>query len=95
MNAFRVAAPLLLIAAVCLPVASNASPQITQPAAPATGVANTTQQSATPEETPRLTIGVSDPNTRLILPWFLNDIVNAINTRPSPDQFWHTVGHDL
>jgi hypothetical protein len=28
---------------------------------------------------PRLTVGVSDPNTQLILPWFLNDIINFVN----------------
>jgi hypothetical protein len=30
---------------------------------------------------PRLTVGVSYPGTQLILPWFLNDIVNLINYR--------------
>jgi hypothetical protein len=30
---------------------------------------------------PRLTVGVSDPNTELILPWFLNDIINFVNYR--------------
>jgi hypothetical protein len=30
---------------------------------------------------PRLTVGVSDPDTQLILPWFLNDIINFINYR--------------
>jgi len=30
---------------------------------------------------PRLTVGVSYPDTQLILPWFLNDIVNLINYR--------------
>jgi hypothetical protein len=33
---------------------------------------------------PALTIGVSDPNTALNLPWFLTDIVNAVNTHQSP-----------
>jgi hypothetical protein len=32
---------------------------------------------------PRLQVGVSDPDTELILPWFLTDIVNAINTHGS------------
>lgn len=30
---------------------------------------------------PRLTVGVSDPDTQLILPWFLNDIINFVNYR--------------
>lgn len=33
---------------------------------------------------PVLTIGVSDPNTQLNLPWFLTDVVNAVNTHQSP-----------
>jgi hypothetical protein len=32
-----------------------------------------------PSRPPRLTVGVSDPNTQLILPWFLNDIINFVN----------------
>ncbi|CAB3757141.1 hypothetical protein [Paraburkholderia humisilvae] len=30
---------------------------------------------------PRLSVGVSDPDTQLILPWFLNDIINFVNYR--------------
>jgi hypothetical protein len=28
---------------------------------------------------PRLTVGVSYPDTQLILPWFLNDIIDFVN----------------
>lgn len=30
---------------------------------------------------PRLTVGTSYPDTQLILPWFLNDIINFVNYR--------------
>ncbi|MFM0280731.1 hypothetical protein P0D75_22195 [Paraburkholderia sediminicola] len=30
---------------------------------------------------PRLSVGVSYPDTQLILPWFLNDIINFVNYR--------------
>ena len=30
---------------------------------------------------PRLSVGVSYPDTQLILPWFLNDVINVINYR--------------
>ncbi len=30
---------------------------------------------------PRLTVGVSYPDTQLILPWFLNDIIDLVNYR--------------
>lgn len=36
---------------------------------------------------PRLSVGVSDPHTKLILPWFLTDIVNAVNTHQSAHCF--------
>jgi hypothetical protein len=36
---------------------------------------------AYPTRPPRLTVGVSDPDTQLILPWFLNDIINFVNYR--------------
>jgi hypothetical protein len=32
---------------------------------------------------PVLSVGVTDPNTQLILPWFLADIINAVNTHQS------------
>lgn len=95
MNALRLVAAFSLTVAICVPVVSNASTQVTQTSAPDTVVANGAQAATPSADTPRLTIGVSDPNTRLILPWFLNDIVNAINTRASPDEFVHSVGHDL
>jgi hypothetical protein len=38
-----------------------------------------------PDETssapPRLTVGTSYPDTQLILPWFLNDIIDFVNYR--------------
>jgi hypothetical protein len=30
---------------------------------------------------PRLSVGTSFPDTQLILPWFLNDIINFVNYR--------------
>ncbi|PMS34837.1 hypothetical protein B0G57_10650 [Trinickia symbiotica] len=41
---------------------------------------------------PRLTVGTSYPDTKLNLPWFLTDIVNAVNTRQSPRCLLHTLG---
>lgn len=40
-----------------------------------------------PSKPPVLSVGVSDPNTKLILPWFLTDIVNAVNTHQSAHCF--------
>lgn len=35
----------------------------------------------------RLRVGLSDPGTRLVLPWFLADLVDAVNRRASPQDF--------
>lgn len=40
---------------------------------------------------PVLVVGVSDPDTQLILPWFLTDIVNAVNTHESVGDFLSTI----
>jgi hypothetical protein len=40
---------------------------------------------------PVLIVGVSDPDTQLILPWFLTDIVNAVNTHESVSDFLSTI----
>ncbi|KWK68657.1 hypothetical protein WM16_25025 [Burkholderia ubonensis] len=40
---------------------------------------------------PVLSVGVSDPDTQLILPWFLTDIINAVNTHESSGDFLHAI----
>ncbi|OJB43781.1 hypothetical protein BGV57_10700 [Burkholderia ubonensis] len=45
-----------------------------------------TRDAATPKP-PVLSVGVSDPDTQLILPWFLTDIINAVNTHESSGDF--------
>jgi hypothetical protein len=36
---------------------------------------------ASASKPPRLSVGTSYPDTQLILPWFLNDIINFVNYR--------------
>ena len=36
---------------------------------------------AYPLRAPRLSVGTSYPDTQLILPWFLNDIIDFVNYR--------------
>ena len=40
-----------------------------------------------PSKPPVLSVGVSDPNTKLNLPWFLTDIITAVNTHQSAHCF--------
>ncbi|WP_296224314.1 hypothetical protein [Ralstonia sp. UBA689] len=42
------------------------------------------RQAPAPTSQPTLRIGLSDPNTQLVLPWFLADLVDAVNQRTSP-----------
>lgn len=39
---------------------------------------------AAPASQPRLQVGLSDPGTQLVLPWFLADLVDALNQQTSP-----------
>ncbi|MEC5408163.1 hypothetical protein VOM14_21655 [Paraburkholderia sp. MPAMCS5] len=48
-------------------------------------------QQQPPHKPPVLSVGVSDPDTQLILPWFLADIVNAINTHQSAGDLMQTM----
>lgn len=43
----------------------------------------TVQPTASPAAPERLHIGLSDPYTQLVLPWFLAEVVDAINQRTS------------
>ncbi|NPT43929.1 hypothetical protein GNZ12_21995 [Paraburkholderia sp. 1N] len=84
MTALRFAVPLILFTAACSPAWSDASVHLEQTAQPVTLV-----------PAPVISVGVSDPNTQLILPWFLTDIINAINTRTSASDYLRTVGHGI
>ncbi|RKP53788.1 hypothetical protein D7S86_15325 [Pararobbsia silviterrae] len=69
---FAVATALVIQISGCASsgTASNAPPP------PGSSAASSTDAAAKP---PRLSIGVRDPDTELILPWFLDDIVNRVN----------------
>lgn len=88
MKPFCFAATLALIALIA-GCASTRSPATDQTAQPGPAYTDTyvlhTPDGATPGEStskpPRLSVGVSYPDTQLILPWFLNDIINFVNYR--------------
>ena len=86
MKPFCFAAALVVLIAGC---ASTGSPANNQAARPNTAYTDTyilhSTDGATPSDStskpPRLSVGTSYPDTQLILPWFLNDIINLINYR--------------
>ncbi|HTH58811.1 MAG TPA: hypothetical protein VL689_01495 [Paraburkholderia sp.] len=83
--------PLCLAAALALSVAGCAStpPANDQAARPAPDDTHTyilhtptaTTAGNASSRPPRLTVGTSYPDTQLILPWFLNDIIDFVNYR--------------
>jgi hypothetical protein len=86
MKPFCFAAALVVLTAGC---SSASSPPNYQTARPSPADTDTyilhSTDGMTPADStskqPRLTVGVSDPTTQLILPWFLNDIINLVNYR--------------
>jgi hypothetical protein len=86
MKSFCFAAALVVLAAGCAPTWAPANNQSARPSPAATNAAILhPADGATPADStfkpPRLSVGVSYPDTQLILPWFLNDVINLINYR--------------
>jgi len=81
MTPLRFAASLLMFTALCAPAWSYAGTAVAPSPQQNTLAAEPANAQST--DKPRLTVGVSDPNTQLILPWFLTDIINAVNSHPS------------
>jgi hypothetical protein len=86
MKPFCFAAAFVVLTAGCSSTWSPANNQAARPS-PAntdTYILHTTNGAMPSDSTstpPRLSVGVSYPDTQLILPWFLNDIINFINYR--------------
>ncbi|MDB5783264.1 MAG: hypothetical protein JWQ50_3179 [Caballeronia mineralivorans] len=93
MRPFRFTAALVVLAAGC---SSTWSPQTVQhiPAGTDTCIPCANHSPTRVDSTskrPVLSVGVSDPDTQLILPWFLTDIVNAVNAHESVSDSLHTI----
>jgi len=74
------AAALIVLTAGC----ANNQPAQSGPADANTYILHNTDgatASGATSKPPRLTVGTSYSDTQLILPWFLNDIINFVNYR--------------
>jgi hypothetical protein len=96
MKPFRSTAALVVLAAGCSSTWSPANKQTVQhiPANTDTCIPRATHGATRADSTskpPVLSVGVSDPDTQLILPWFLTDIINAINAHESVSDLLHTI----
>jgi hypothetical protein len=96
MMPFRSTAALVVFVAGCSSASPPSYKQTVQhvPADTGTCIARANRGAACPDSTskpPVLSVGVSDPDTQLILPWFLTDIINAVNTHESAGDLLHTI----
>ncbi|CAB3792203.1 hypothetical protein LMG28614_03471 [Paraburkholderia ultramafica] len=84
MKPFCFAAALVVLTAGCASAGSPANNQTARPnpADTDTYILHSTDGAIPGNSTskpPRLSVGVSYSDTQLILPWFLNDIINFVN----------------
>jgi hypothetical protein len=96
MTPLRFVAPFVLLSAAWTPAWSYASVQVAQSPqqnmlAPYPATAHEPQDAAQASDKAIFTVGVGDPDTQLILPRFLTDLINAVNARSSPDELMHTL----
>ncbi|KVN40074.1 hypothetical protein WJ63_29000 [Burkholderia pyrrocinia] len=87
-------AVLTVIAAASLPTAFGAS-QGNVPPVMAEGRNCIPPAAAGAPRPPSIRVCVSDPDTQLTLPWFLTDIINAVNTRQSGGELLHQMRKDF
>lgn len=86
MKPFCFAAALVVLTAGCTSTSSPANNQAAPPAPADTNayILHSTDGATSGDATSkpsRLSVGVSYSDTQLILPWFLNDIINFVNYR--------------
>jgi hypothetical protein len=78
--------PLVLVTAGCASASPPANRETVWPGQPGTNAyvphaPDGATSAGTSSRPPRLTVGTSYSDTQLILPWFLNDVINFVNYR--------------
>ncbi|KVC41101.1 hypothetical protein WS58_01290 [Burkholderia pseudomultivorans] len=92
---------MLVFAATSLPTVAAASPGGASPVPAAgrncvpAGSSDAARQPGSPAKPPSIRVCVSDSNTQLNLPWFLTDVIDAVNTRQSPGALLHRMRQDF
>ncbi|MEN2469230.1 hypothetical protein [Burkholderia sp. GS2Y] len=92
-------AVLTLLTTVSLPAAAGAPsgdaapvPAYAKNCVPSRGAA---QDARTPSKAPPIRVCVGDSDTQLNLPWFLTDVLTAVDTRQSPGDLLHKMRNDF
>ncbi|KVG53567.1 hypothetical protein WT83_31805 [Burkholderia territorii] len=94
---------LVLLAAVSVPAvagpaADNAAAPVAQPArncVPSSASTGTAPGSRAASKAPPIRICVGDSDTQLNLPWFLTDVLTAVDTHQSPRDLLHKMRNDF
>ncbi|QTD93096.1 hypothetical protein [Burkholderia anthina] len=87
---------LILLAAASLPAAADTGADHATPpvARPARNCVPSSSSRAT-SKAPPIRVCVGDSDTQLNLPWFLTDVLTAVDTRQSPRDLLHKMRDDF
>lgn len=96
-------AVLILLAAASLPAVAHAGtgnataplPQEARNCVPSSTSAGTAPGAPAASKAPPIRVCVGDSDTQLNLPWFLTDILTAVDTRQSPRDLFHKMRSDF
>ncbi|MCU9952896.1 MULTISPECIES: hypothetical protein [Burkholderia] len=95
-------AVLTLLAAVSLPAAAGAPSSGADAPVPVQAHAkncvpsrDATHDARSPSKAPPIRVCVGDSDTQLNLPWFLTDVLNAVDTHQSPGDLLHKMRNDF
>ncbi|RQR90863.1 MULTISPECIES: hypothetical protein [unclassified Burkholderia] len=91
---------LILLAATSLPAlagsAASPVPQQAKNCVPSSSTsAGTAPGSRAASKAPPIRVCVGDPDTQLNLPWFLTDVLTAVDTHQSPRDLLHKMRDDF
>ncbi len=102
MKRVAVAAALTLFAAISQPAIAGAPSGAVAPPVPARAYAkncvpsrDAAQGTRSPSSAPPIRVCVGDSNTQLNLPWFLTDVLTAVDTHQSPSGLLHKMRNDF
>ncbi|AOR71441.1 hypothetical protein BBJ41_28670 [Burkholderia stabilis] len=92
-------AVLTLLAAVSLPATAGAAADAAAPvpvhAKNCVPSRDAARDARSPSKAPPISVCVGDSNTQLNLPWFLTDVLTAVDTRQSPGDLLHKMRNDF
>ncbi|KUZ01828.1 hypothetical protein WS50_08320 [Burkholderia territorii] len=86
------------VPAVAGPATDNTAAPVAQPArncVPSSASAGTAPGSRAASKAPPIRICVGDSDTQLNLPWFLTDVLTAVDTHQSPRDLLHKMRNDF